>query len=172
MITKCSSYNKFQQKCDSVFVDWIIENYEIEPMSNVLRTTYTSRTVTGKRYWNSYRPDFNVGDLVCSNGIGGVRVIYRVLKRVGTPKRPHYDLRLVYACCPTIFEGKKEYHINKIGTISYAAAGYFYLLMTPKKSIAEIDPFHCDVTHTDEKDWVEYVPKERKKKKRKIKSNV
>jgi len=123
---------------------WIKDNFEIEPIDRVLRTTQKSRfTVTRTRYWSD-RPYFKEGDLVMSSGLS--LELYQILGRVGTPKRPHYDVRKLYE-----------------GTIEFNQAGYHFQLLTPKK---EDYPKFKEVNETK---WPEYIPKPREKKKRKIK---
>jgi hypothetical protein len=165
-MSKCS-HGREHHACVSAFDEWVTGAFDIEE-TLLWRTRRKSKfTVTHTRIWPT-RPDFNAGDWVVGGAsIGGIREIYEILQRTGTPKRPHYDVRIVASCCPgNIYEGPraKRYHIDKIGTIVRTRAGNSLLKATPKQE--PLDLFHCDETHTSEPDWPTYqAPKKKRRKK-------
>lgn len=115
---------------------WIKENFEIESSDRVWRITQKGRTVTYSRYWHD-RPYFKEGDLVMIGGF--TKSAYEILGRVGTHKRPHYDVRNL-----------------EDGSILFNKAGYYFQLLTPKK----------DYPKFKEVEGPEYVPREIVKKRK------
>lgn len=81
------------------FKDWVLENYDIEPLQNMIQYTIKANgNINTKMFWNPHRDYPEVGDYVTDVNAGPAKITYvgKVVKR-SKGKRPKYDVEILYS---------------------------------------------------------------------------